>query len=459
MRTATAALVVGVAAASLVPGATPGLGIALAAAVTAAATLLAIRRTPAVPEAAAGAVLLAVMPAVSDAAWILAPALAASVVFASVALAGASTWPELVSGGTAWIRRSLPGARAALAPLADRVDRSSVAGVAVGALRTGGLVLVLVVTFGALFASADRAFAHLASRYLVPDIDLGLLPARLIVLVAAAVLTSSLVAVATGGAAPSVRRLPDRLLRRRDWVVALAALDVLFLAFILVQLTVLFGGHEHVLRTAGLTYAEYAREGFFQLLAVGALTLAVVAATARATGIDRTLRLLLGGLAGLAIVVLASALRRLHLYEEAFGYTRARLTAHAVLLVIAAILVALLVTGALRRLQWMPRLTVGIALIAAVTLVAVRPDALVAERNIERWRTTGSIDLAYLDTLSADAVPALADLPSELRGCVLADDRVRLAADDGWRGWSWSRHHARGVLDGLRDAPCTGGAG
>ena len=56
----------------------------------------------------------------------------------------------------------------------------------------------------------------------------------------------------------------------------LGVLDALFVAFVAVQATVLFGGHAHVLETEGLTYAEYARQGFWQLLWVSALTLLVL---------------------------------------------------------------------------------------------------------------------------------------------------------------------------------------
>jgi hypothetical protein len=48
-----------------------------------------------------------------------------------------------------------------------------------------------------------------------------------------------------------------------------------------VQFAVFFGGQEHLLRTAGLTAAEHARQGFFQLLAVAAMTLALVAVAVR----------------------------------------------------------------------------------------------------------------------------------------------------------------------------------
>ena len=71
---------------------------------------------------------------------------------------------------------------------------------------------------------------------------------------------------------------PMRPVPRWEWAVPLGVLDALFLAFVAVQATVLFGGHRHVLETEGLTYAEYARQGFWQLLWVSALTLLVLSA-------------------------------------------------------------------------------------------------------------------------------------------------------------------------------------
>ena len=47
--------------------------------------------------------------------------------------------------------------------------------------------------------------------------------------------------------------------------------------FVAVQVRVLFGGDRHVQDTDGLTYANYARQGFWQLAAVTVLTLLVVA--------------------------------------------------------------------------------------------------------------------------------------------------------------------------------------
>ena len=139
-------------------------------------------------------------------------------------------------------------------------------------------------------------------------------------------------------------------------MIPLALLNTLFLAFVGVQFAVLFGGHDRVLETTGLTYAEYARSGFWQLLVVTALT-CVVTATAWRFAEVRTrrdgivLRFLLGALLCLTLVVLFSAIHRLRLYEDAFGLTRLRLLAESFALWLGALLLLVGASGALASVR------------------------------------------------------------------------------------------------------------
>ena len=206
-----------------------------------------------------------------------------------------------------------------------------------------------------------------------------------------------------------------------EWAIALLALDLTLATFVAVQAAVLFGGHDLILRTDGLTYAEHARRGFFELEAVAALTLGVVAATARwarrdGPGDERLARLLLGLLCALTLVVLASALQRLWLYVDAFGATRLRFLVQAQLLWLAAVFAALLVAGARRAGQRLPRAIVVISALAALLFAASDPDRRIAERNVDRWAETGRLDVRHANVLSADAAPALAALPDDAGG-------------------------------------------
>ena len=236
-------------------------------------------------------------------------------------------------------------------------------------------------------------------------------------------------------------------LGRTEWAIALGVLDALFAAFVAVQLTVLFGGAEHVLQTAGLTYAEYAREGFAQLLVVAALALALTALAGPFAP-----RALTGVLLGLTLVVVASALHRLGLYQQAFGFTRLRLCSDAIGLWLGALIVLVLAAGAgAAGRARLPRAAVAASGLVLVAFVAINPDGYVAARNVERQARTGRLDLAYARSLGADAAGALARLPAPLAACALAPLRERLANEhDGLGGANVARARARRVL---RTAP------
>jgi hypothetical protein len=241
--------------------------------------------------------------------------------------------------------------------------------------------------------------------------------------------------------------------RRVEWLLPLAVLDALFLAFVLVQITVWFGGAKHVLETAGLTYAEYARGGFWQLLVVTLLTLAVIGGVARwaprEQPADRLLvRALLGALATLTLVIVASALYRMHVYEQAYGFTRLRVLVSVCEAWLGLVFLMVLAAGVRLRAGWLPRAVVGSAMVALIGLAALNPDRFIADRNVDRFQASGRIDTEYLSGLSADAVPALDRLKPEWRDCALEAiaDRLNAPDADDWRGFNLARARAREIL-------------
>lgn len=467
-----ATLVLSAFAAWALPGNRPGLGAVLVAMATAA--VVASARPAPVAGGTMGyaglALALASMAALRSAEWILAADALAAGVLATFAVVGGRTWAEL---GRAPLFAASRGPEA-LPYLARGVGLLAPGRKLAPAFRGIGFGTALVVVFGGLFVSADRAFADLARDFLLPDVDPALLPARTMVFVVVSVAATSL---AIAGprfahlgvpwlmrAVPSAFDLEDRRpwrgIQPIEWRLALVLLDLLFVAFVGVQLVVLFGGHDYVLETAGLTYAQYAREGFFQLVVAAALTLAVVAGASRwARRRDprdtRVLHLLLGVLLLLTLVVLASALKRLVLYEQAFGFTRLRISVHAVILWLAGLLLMVAVAGALRRGRWLPRAVVGFSAAALLVFNLANPDGIVARRNVERFQQTGQVDLAYLGRLSPDAFPALATLPSPLRGCVLGPHADLLAEPDSWPAWNLARDRGRAVLERTLPARCS----
>ena len=427
------ALAAAVLAAAVVPGGPPGLGVVVVALLVAAAAATTARRTVDLLLFGIPAVVLASFPAVLDAGWVVALDLAAAWSFATLAVSGPRLRAVVAPGG------ALRGAPALLPESSSS---------AAPALRAAAIAAAVAIPFAALFLTADAAFAAIAES--APRPSISSLPRRIGIF--------ALVLLAALGLALSARnRVEDeppvgrRALGAVEWAVPLAVLNALFLAFVAIQLTVLFGGHDHVLETTDLTYAEYARQGFWQLLAAAALTLAVVKGATLAAG-TRTaaqrllLRLLLGSLCVLTVVIVASAFHRLRLYESAFGLTRPRIAAEAFAVWLGGVFALLVIVGAVRRTGAFPRAALAWTAVAVVSFSIANPDARIAERNVERWRATGAIDRNYLRGLSADAVPALASLPPNLRKEALHEVAEALAAPDSWSSANLSRRRARGVL-------------
>lgn len=454
-------------AALVIPGSVgPGIGVSLTAlGMAGAVATMGLAHLDGYRAAgAAVSLLLAAMATVRASEWLVALDLVFALVLASWAMAGGLSWSAAAKGSASILLRLPRVPRFLGSPVLERlrVDRSRMEPLLRG-LALGALVLVV---FGALFVSADPAFAQIVGDALdLAWLDMSLLPARVfvafmtLVVAAALALHSSIYdrAPAFGdgsgwGSPGSSPAGEGKGLRKLEWQIPLVLLDLLFVSFVAIQIAVLFGGRDHVLRTAGLTYADYARGGFFQLVAVAALTIAVIAffsGLVRPSGKAEQV-LLRAGLALLcllSLVIVVSALKRLGLYEQEYGFTRLRILVHGVLLWFAGLFCLILAAGATMFRRWLPGAVLLLTVVAALAFNAVSPDAEIARRNVERFERDGTIDVAYLQTLSADAVPVLAELPEPLAACALARLKDADAADPGgWFDWNWGRARARPYL-------------
>ncbi|APE38231.1 hypothetical protein BOX37_11145 [Nocardia mangyaensis] len=305
----------------------------------------------------------------------------------------------------------------------------------------------LLVVFVPLLGGADATFAGLLNG-LAPTVDAATAWQWILlfaVLGAGALGALYLLAGPPARAAEASR--PVRLWARSEWVLPVGALTVLFAVFLGAQFVALFGGDDYVQRTAGLTYAEYARSGFWQLSAVSILTLAVILAvlhwSARDTAADRRwLRILLSAVSVLALVIVCSALARMWTYQQAYGFTVLRLLVTMCELWVGLVYVLTLVAIARLHWNWVPRAAVGTALTTLIALALLNPEHLVAERNIDRWAKGERLDTAYLRTLSPDILPALNRLPTPMRADIETPIRTDLDADPWW-SWNLSRSSAR----------------
>ena len=237
---------------------------------------------------------------------------------------------------------------------------------------------------------------------------------------------------------------------RFEWLAPVLVVNAVFAAFLVAQAAVIFGGHDYLQRTTGLTYAEYVHQGFGQLTVATALTLLVIWAAARKVPRDNPadrawMRASLGLLCLQTLVVVASALHRMNLYQDAYGFTQLRLLVDVFEAWLGLLVLAVLAAGVALRGTWLPRFALVSGVVALLSLAAVNPDAWIAQHNLDRYADTGRVDWTYLRSLSDDAVPVLAALPADQRRCALAN---QTDASDDWLEWNLGRSRAAGDLPG-----------
>jgi hypothetical protein len=337
-----------------------------------------------------------------------------------------------------------------LRPAVQRVATTTrAAAVGVGVL----LAIPAVLVFAALFASADPFFDAAVSSAM--RVDLGPLVSHGVVAGTLAwVIAGYLWAVATP---PRVRPSPSFRPELPALAVTtlLGAVVLMFTLFLVTQATGLFGGEAFIRNQTGLTYAEYARRGFFQMIAASALSLPLVYAAPFAVARDAdarpplSLRKLMTVQLALIALVLMSAGWRMGLYVRAYGLTEDRLYGMAVMLWIGAMIAVLARTVLMGRTRGAGFGSVVAAAVLLAALNLVNPQGLIARYNLAHPGPQGA-DVAHLARLGGDAVPVLASRLEEVGAterCTLVREIVRrygTPAGD-WRGWNLARARARHV--------------
>jgi len=444
-----AALFVGVLAGVVLPFREPGLALFLVL-VAATATLAYAarhRRDPFTVACLVGCTVLCLPVLLLDAAWISTLCWLAGGALALIGLTRGRSVSSFVLAGLAWplaSLRGLPWFGRTLQGLAGRESAPAL-------LRTLVWSLLAVVVFGVLFASADALVASWLGA-LMPDLDID--PFVLRVFLAAAVFALVLAAAYLALNPPRTQAAdlaaPRAVRHRYEWLAPVLLVDAVFALFLVAQATVVFGGHDYLERTTGLTYADYVHQGFGQLTVATALTLLVVWAAsrkaARTTRGDRVvLRASLGALCLMTLVVVASALFRMHVYQDAYGFTRLRLLVDVFEGWLGLVVLAVLVAGLRLDGRWVPRAALFGGAAALAALAVLNPDAWIARHNIDRFETSGKVDLDYLGGLSADAIPELMKLPDDVRTCALPGG---WSSDDDWLAWNLGRERARDAVGG-----------
>ena len=323
------------------------------------------------------------------------------------------------------------------------------------------ITIPIIVLFVALFAGADPVFHQL----LMAVFDLHFVsPEHLYVTVIAFVFICGALGYSFSkeSSIKSVAAAPKRPMGQIETSILLGSVNALFVTFIALQATYLFGGAINITSDA-FTYAEYARRGFFELIAISAFTylIMLVAEKLIERNSDRhskAFKYLSAALAVQVMVLMVFAFNRLSLYEAAFGFTTLRLYSHAFILLLAVVYLFLLykILVDTRESTFALRIFFAVVLFM-VGMNILNPDAFIAQKNLDRFIATSKIDYDYLAGLSSDAAPVLVTIfdkgdqsARSPLGRTLYDRSM--AVPDPWQSWNLSRENELQLFQGYQTA-------
>lgn len=202
-------------------------------------------------------------------------------------------------------------------------------------------------------------------------------------------------------------------------------------------------------------FGELVAVAFFSLMLFLGLSAAVKRQNASQRWIFSGMGLLLVVLVG---VMLFSAFQRLVLYETAYGFTRLRAYTHVFMIWLGVLLAVVVVLDLLRK-ERVFALAMVLAVIGfSITLTSMNVDGFIARQNVARAVQGEELDVAYLASLSTDAVPRLVtglqddSLSEETRDKIGAALACRIhttgtSGDDNWRAFTLSRLWADKALE------------
>jgi hypothetical protein len=272
--------------------------------------------------------------------------------------------------------------------------------------KPAAIAIPMLAIVVALLAAADPVF----KRLLIPKWQAGPIAGHVALLVVFACVVVAIAAAAQGDAEVTPR--PGRF-RALEVTVMLGLAAIVLGLFAIAQLVALSDAGDRLVAEAGITPAEYARSGFFQLCWATAFLvafLAIVRGLAEPGSFDRGLVRVLATIVPLmAIGLVVVSVRRMALYDDAFGLTMLRLwvVVAAVWMGVVLLMIAARNAGVGRGRNWLVGGTLTAALALTLIVNVVSPEALIVRHNVARAERGETFDAAYLNGLSDDAVPAI----------------------------------------------------
>ena len=310
----------------------------------------------------------------------------------------------------------------------------------------------IVLAFVGLFAAADVFFRDFLADVFAFDAE-TVATHVMIALLVAWLSGSFLAAITLIDPEPITPPAPPERARLGlvETGILLGLVNAVFALFVAIQFRYLFGGSGRVESSSTLTFADYARRGFFELVAVAVLTAVLLLAAHWLLAPGRRAWRLFVPLAALlevlVLVVMVSAFERMRLYMDFYGLTELRLFVTIFmgwLLIGFAWMAATVLRGARDRFALG---AMASALFVVVATAVANPDDLIVRQNLAQAGPDRALDIDYLLDLGPDGIPTLLakiqDVP-ELERCRVVEQSRERYGDPrgGWRSWNYGRWRA-----------------
>jgi len=182
----------------------------------------------------------------------------------------------------------------------------------------------------------------------------------------------------------------------------LGVLNVIYLLFCIVQIKSL------LLKDID-NYSEYARQGFFQLMAVSLINLVTILISKRSENKEdikssKYINIMCIIMVLFTFVIIVSSAVRMFFYESAYGYTFLRLLVYCVLITESILLIPTCYFILDKKVQ-LAKVYFVIIMTMYVCMNFANFDNIIAKRNVDRYIETGKIDMMYLmEDTGTDAV-------------------------------------------------------
>lgn len=199
----------------------------------------------------------------------------------------------------------------------------------------------------------------------------------------------------------------------------LSAIALCYLLYLFSQLAYFFSAFKGFLPEGGMTYAQYARKGFFEMCVIAVINLVLVLSTLvivkkRSGKVNCAVKALATFIGAFTMVIIATAISKMVLYIDAYGMTVLRVTTSAFMVFLSVVFISVILRIYIKKIN-----IVKVALLAAgcivLTLGTVNVNALCAKYNYESYRSgkLATIDIPALYDLGDEGIPYLVQLASD----------------------------------------------